>query len=125
MTGALDTRMRATASRLLGKYGKAMTLTHTVAGTYNHSTGMTGSPSVTTAQVNGYVDDAFRKLGATYGPDLVQAGDHDVMFAALGLPFTPVPGDTITIDGQVMKAYIVKPTYSGEKVALYNLLVRV
>lgn len=123
MTGALDTTARNTASRLLAKFGKAMTLTR-AAGTYDLATGTTTPGTPQTASVNGYPDATYRKLGQTYGAELVQAGDLDVMVAAKGLAFTPAPGDQLSWGSEVYKVQQVKPTYSGEQVALYNLLVR-
>jgi len=123
MTGALDSTALNTASRLMAKFGKAMTLTRRP-GTYDPTTGMVSDTAPQVVTLNGLPDSTYRKLGQTYGSELIQSGDLDVLVAAKGLTLTPAPGDELSWGPEIYKVQLVKPTYSGEQVATYNLLVR-
>ena len=125
MTGALDSLARGLASSLLGQYGKAMTLTRTVAGAYDPATGTTGAPTVTAVAVNGYLDGfSLQGYGTAFKEGLIQDGDQKASIPALGLSFDPAPGDTLTIDGWPWTVIKAQPTWSGEQVAMWDLQVR-
>ncbi len=116
----LDTKARATSDRLIGKFGKSVTLTRVVEGTYDPSTGDMAAGSTTTQTVAALVKD-FNGIELLSGA--IQAGDRKVSIAALNAT-EPQIGDTMTVDTLVYNVLAVKSIWSGEKVAIYELQVR-
>ena len=116
----LDTKARATADKLIGKFGKQVTLTRVTEGTYNPATGDMSAGSTTTQTVAALVKD-FNGIKLLIGA--VQRGDTKVSIAALNAT-EPQIGDTITIDSLVYNVLAVKSIWSGEKTAIYELQVR-
>jgi len=116
----LDTRARATADKLIGKFGKSVTLTRVTEGTYDPSTGEMSGGSTTTETVAALVKD-YNGIELLSG--MVQAGDRKVKVAALNVS-EPQINDTLTIDSLVYSVLAVKSIWSGEKVAIYELQVR-
>jgi hypothetical protein len=116
----LDIRARATADRLIGKFGKQVTLTRVTEGTYDPTTGELSGGSTTTQTVAALVKD-FNGIELLSGA--IQAGDRKVSIAALNAA-EPQIGDTITVDSMVYNVLAVKTTWSGEKAAIYELQVR-
>jgi hypothetical protein len=118
---ALDNKLRPTATKLLQKFGKVLTLRSSVTAAYN--------PTTRTAAVS-YVDYSFR--GAIVSPSqdmltsgLALSGDRVVIADALTLGAAPPkPTDLLTIDGVDWTVLNVLPTYSGEFAAIYKLIVR-
>ena len=102
----------------------AATLTRTVPGAYNPTTGGNGAATVTNASVKATLDaSGTKKLGFKFGEGLVQAGDIMATIPAKGLPFTPQPGDKFTL-GSAYTVAAVQPTWVGAVPVLYDLLVR-
>jgi hypothetical protein len=116
----LDTKARATADKLIGKFGKKVTLTRVTEGTYNPDTGELSGSSTTTQTVAALVKD-FNGIELLGGA--IQAGDRKVSIAALNAT-EPQIGDTMTVDSLVYNVLAVKSIWSGEKVAIYQLQVR-
>lgn len=116
----LDIRARATADRLIGKFGKQVTLTRITEGSYDPSTGDISGGSTTTQAVAALVKD-FNGIEILSGA--IQVGDRKVSIAALNSA-EPQIGDTMTIDALVYNVLAVKSIWSGEKVAIYELQVR-
>lgn len=56
--------------------------------------------------------------------DLVKEGDLKTYVAASGLGFTPTSGMKVTFGGVAWRAEHVSAIYTGEQVALYELLLR-
>lgn len=112
----LDTRARATALRLLTKYGKTCTLTHAVQGAYNTATG-TQATTTTAYTIKAYLDQPNRQELA--GGQVVQ-GDEVAMFAASGLAIEPAVNDTITVDSKARTVKMVNRVWSGAQVALWR-----
>jgi hypothetical protein len=117
----LDTRARATASRLLNKYGKAVVFNSIIKGSYDTTTGSIASDSVTSINVKASIRD-FNGIDIMSG--VVQAGDRKVTMPAIDLSVTPKPSDTITFDGDTYTVIEVHNTWSGELPAVYTLQVR-
>ncbi len=116
-----ETRLRATAKRLLDSYGKSMLLRHVDTDAYDTATA-TPVSVVTTYAVMGSIREPS---AIEIDNDLVQAGDRYVTLAAQGLLAPePVPGDQLEIDGVRWQVLRVNATYSGEDPALYDLHVR-
>jgi hypothetical protein len=116
----LDIRARATADKLIGKFGKQVTLTRITEGTYNPDTGELSGGSTTTQTVAALVKD-FNGIELLSG--VIQVGDRKIKISALQVT-EPQIGDTVTIDSLVYNVLAVKSIWSGEKVAIYELQVR-
>jgi len=127
----LDTKARATADKLISKFGKQVTLTRITEGVYNPETGDVGvydpetgdfiaGTTTTTQTVAALVKD-FNGIELLSG--LIQAGDRKVSIAALNAT-EPQIGDAMTIDSLVYNVLAVKSIWSGEKVAIYEMQVR-
>ena len=101
--------------------GQAMTLTRTVAGTFDPVTGgMTGSTVQTFAVygiVTSYRDGVINQLGT-----LIQSGDKKAIINAGTV--TPVPGDSLTVYGVVWKVIAVDALDPTGAALLYKLQAR-
>lgn len=117
----LDAIARSAAASAIGSYGKAMTFLAVTQGAYSVATGTAAQSSVDTA-CRGVVDGS--RLGFKFGEGMVQAGDLSVLLAASSLPSTPAPGDLLTIDGHNWHVVANRPTWSGDQIALHEVLVR-
>ena len=113
----LDLRARATALKLLTKFGKSCTLNSKVEGAYDPALGAVVSVS-TPYTIKAYLD-APNKSELQGGQ--VLNSDAVAIFAALGLPVTPEVNDTITVDGNDRLVKMVSRVWSGEMVALYRV----
>jgi len=120
MTGKLDKRMRALGQRLVDAYGKPVTLRRTTS-TYDPATGTT-STSTTNYSVNGVLEGyEDSRIDGT----VVQAGDLRVTIPAQNLAIAPsMETDALVIGSGTWTLVNVRPTYSGEQVAIYELQVR-
>lgn len=116
----LDAKARATADKLIGKFGKQVTLTRVTEGSYNPATGEMSAGSTTTQTVAALIKD-FNGIEILSGG--IEKGDRKVSIAALNAT-EPQIGDTMTIDSLVYSVLAVKTTWSGEKAAVYELQVR-
>ena len=116
----LDTKARATSDKLIGKFGKQVTLTRVTEGTYDPATGDVSDGSNTTQTVAALIKD-FNGIELLSG--VIQQGDRNVSVAALNAT-EPQIGDTMTIDSLVYNVLAVKSIWSGEKTAVYQLQVR-
>ena len=116
----LDARARSTADKLLDKFGKSITLTSIVEGSYDPATGDMSANTTTNTTPTAIIKD---QNGIDFISGVVQAGDRKVMIAALGAP-TPQPADKVTVDREVYHVVAVRHLWSGELPALYELQVR-
>lgn len=113
----LDTKARATAQKLLVKFGKDCTLKSTVPGTYNPATGSV-TPVVTVYAIKAYLDQPNK---AELAGGQVVATDEVAIFAAQGLAVEPALNDSVTIDGADRLVKMVGRVWSGELVALWRV----
>jgi len=121
----LDTRARATVLRLLQKYGKSITYTSVADGVYDPASGTTSAASLTFTLKAMVEDYTFRSSGGSFDRgDLVRHDDKRATIAASGLTFTPKAGDRVTVDGVDFVVANVKPNYSGERVASWDVHIR-
>jgi hypothetical protein len=117
---ALDVRARASALRLLNKYGKTISYTHNGPASYNTAT----SRSTTWQH-----DDCFRQGipnladGTRYQMGVLQ-DETVLLIAAAALSFEPTPLDAVTFDGKTWTVRPVSPIYSGEQVALWYVAIK-
>jgi hypothetical protein len=120
MATLLDTRMRATAERLIAQYGKAMTLRRQVEGTYNPAT---ANASIGTSDY-AVIAVVSTPSNAMLAAGLAQASDLVVMLAAKPLLIEPAVGDILIVDGAAWRILYVRAMFSGEQIATYELLAR-
>lgn len=121
-TTALDDRLVPRALDTIDRYGKKVVFTVIGTATYDPATGAvtesgkktyTKKVSPPGAYLDRYVDG-----------DLIRRGDLRCIIAASGLEFTPVNGLQVDFDSKVFRVMSVKPIYSGEQVAVYELQLR-
>jgi hypothetical protein len=116
----LDARARATANTLLDKFGKSITLTSIVEGSYDPATGDMSANTTTNTTHTAIIKDYN---GIDFMGGVIQSGDRKVMIAALDTT-TPQPADKVTINSEVYQVIAVRYVWSGELPALYELQVR-
>lgn len=125
MPGALDAKMQDLAKNLIPKFGKSLL--------YADQTGFTYNPA--TGEVSGGTESnkAFVGLVANIQDDQIDGetfmrGDLIVLMAAKDLGFTPEVNRVIylgsTTGAEQWRIVSIKPTYSGEQVATYDVQVR-
>lgn len=135
MTGALDSKLRATAYRLISKFGRQVVYTRRVPNVtpvYNDSTGLFEDFTLVTETLIVSPPDAPKGEMLRNG----QALTSDLMFtiAAQGLPATfadwdtdsdagPKPNDTVAIDGVSWTVKLSPVTYSGVQKAIWEVVV--
>jgi hypothetical protein len=117
---ALDAKARATALKLLNKFGKSVTLTMVTEGTYNPATGELSSGSTSTEIPKALIED-FN--GVDYVSGLVEKGDRKVTTPASGYT-EPKPNDQFTVGSDVYTVIAVETVWSGEQAAIYISQVR-
>ena len=109
----------ATATRLLERFGQAVTLTRYGDAAYDPATGTT-VPSETVYPATGAkLDYAQRDIDGT----LIKVGDCRV-YLAPNLAVTPQTGDTITIGAEVWKVVTSRPLAPAGTVVLHDAQVR-
>jgi hypothetical protein len=116
-----DTTARATAERLIRRFGKSATIRR-AARTFDTATGKT-THTVEEFTVKVSPPERFREdlIDGT----LVRAGDLRAHLPAEGLDIVPEPvRDRIIIDGKPWSLLRVDPVMSGEQAALYTLHLR-
>jgi hypothetical protein len=114
-----DTSLRSTASKLLSKFGKLVTLTRRTE-SYAPSTGELTVISVT-ATIRAVVGTYSKFL---YGTSSILVGDLKLTVAAADFTFDPAPNDTVLIDSVLYKVVRADPVYISEQPGLWELQVR-
>lgn len=115
----LDLELPGLATELIEEYGKAITFGVVATGTYDPATGEN-----TTGAGGGLTLKAIVEpdKGQAVRAGLVEGADFKLTIAKGD--FTPTTEDIVTIDGVAYTVVLVKPTYSGELIALYEIWVR-
>lgn len=125
---SLDDSLRPLALKLLTKFGKALVLSQSAAGSYNTADGTVTAVVPSTQTVYGAIEeyaDNLRFLGDKLNvPSSIIEGDKKVTIAAKGLTFAPATGQNINIDGVAFNVMGVGSVWSGSLVAAYVLHVR-
>ena len=116
----LDARARNTASKMLTKFGKRITLSRITEGVYNPATGDVGNPILSTLIVYALIKD-YKGIDLVSG--VIQQGDRKVTIPALGVA-EPQPLDKVTIDSLVYSVISVRSVWSGEQAAMFEMQVR-
>lgn len=122
---ALDTKARATAFRLVKKYGKSVTYqkrTGESTQVYNETTGLFEDTPVFVSYQT--------KIAPPVGPkpdDLkdgqILASDLRFELPALGTTFDPTPNDRMVLDTVTWTVKRVKPQYSGDLIAYWDIFI--
>lgn len=117
----LDDALRPIATTLIAQFGASITLTRLAPGVYDPATSTT-TPTRTAAATKALVEDV---KGRELTEGLIEAGDRKFYVAAEALAFEPTPADEIdTGDGRPWIARVVRSHYSGEQVALFEIIAR-
>jgi len=117
---ALDTKARATAIKLLNKFGKAVSHTIVTEGTYDPITGDISGGSTTVGVPKALIEE-FN--GEEYIAGLVEKGDQKLTIAAKGNT-EPKPNDRFIVDSVTYTVISHHVVWSGEEHALYVSQVR-
>ena len=115
---ALDKKARKTAQDLLKKFGKNAQYRREVAGAYDEEAGQ-----ITGSRTDFYSVKVFLDKVTTgeLESGLATVDDVKILLAASAISIIPQPNDLVVAD----KTYSVKknmPTWSGEEIALHNLI---
>jgi hypothetical protein len=101
--------------------GQPMTLTRTIAGTYDPVTGTATGATTATYTVQG-ITKSFA-AGLTNRPDsLILSGDKQAIVDAVSV--VPLPGDTLTIKGVVWQVIAVDAVEPDGTAYIYKAQVR-
>jgi len=116
----LDDALRPIATTLIAQFGASITLTRLAPGVYDPATSTT-TPTRTSTATKALVEDVKgREIEGQ-----IEAGDRKFYVAAEAIAFEPTPADEIdTGDGRPWIAQVVRSHYSGEQVALFEIIAR-
>jgi hypothetical protein len=116
---ALASSLQKTASKLMGKFGGALTYRRVASGTYNASTG-----AVTETATDYAIRGVLQDVNAREVNDLIQASDKRLFIAAVDLAITPGTADRVVI-GNVSHQIIRVQTIEQDNQAItYELILR-
>ena len=120
----LDSTFLPLAERLINDFGKVVIFTEkSLPDDYDRDLGevIPAAPAQTfTAKVS--PPDSYNKFFVD--GDLIRVGDLKVLLSNQGNSFIPEEGWTITLDNSDFKIVNVKPFYSGELIAVWELRLR-
>jgi hypothetical protein len=115
----LATSLRATASKLLTKFGGAATIRRVMTGTYNPTTGTTSETTSDTA-VRGVLEDVnLREVN-----DLIQATDKRLLIAAADVTAAPTTADEVLISSTTYQVIRVTTIEQDNTAITYELILR-
>lgn len=110
----LDQKFRPLATRMITKFGSAITYTSVAAGTYNTATGeVTNTETSVSTHATISAADATSFEGGT-----ILVGDKKFTIPAEALT-APKAGDKITLGGVAHAVIDVREIWSGEQIAAY------
>jgi hypothetical protein len=121
MTTVLDATLPAQVVSILATYGKDITFV-IKSKTYDPATGLTTLGTPTNHVLKGSPPYPYSRKFVD--GDTVRAEDCMTIIKGDGLAFTPVPGMQVTFDGQTWTSVSVRPYYSGELVAAWEVQLR-
>lgn len=117
----LDKKILPIVLKTINKYGKC--LTYTVNSTSEHDVS-TGNVIIATNDVLRLSIPPFKPELKYIDGDLIRTDDFFSGIAAQGLPFTPIRGMIVAIDGVKYRILNLKPIYSGNQIAMYEFQLR-
>jgi hypothetical protein len=116
---ALASSLQKTASKLMSKFGGALTYRRVTSGTYNATTGAMGE-SVTDYVLRGVLQD----VNGREVNELVQAGDKRLFIAATDLAVTPNTADRVVIGAVSHQIITVQTIEQDNQPITYELVLR-
>jgi hypothetical protein len=116
---ALASSLQKTASKLMGKFGGALTYRQVTSGTYNASTGTMGE-TATDYALRGVLQD----VNAREVNELIQAGDKRLFIAATDLAVTPNTADRVVIGAISHQIISVQTIEQDNQPITYELVLR-
>jgi hypothetical protein len=116
---ALASSLQKTASKLMGKFGGALTYRRVTSGAYNASTGAV-TETATDYSLRGVLQD----VNAREVNELVQAGDKRLFIAATDLAVTPSTADRVVIATVSHQIITVQTIEQDNQAITYELVLR-
>lgn len=116
---ALASSLQKVASKIVGKFGGAITFSVVTAGAYNTTTGVI-TETTTTSTIKGVLD----AVSAREVNELVQATDKRLTVAAADLAAAPTTADRITIGGIIHQIIKVDKVEQDNQAIIYTLILR-
>ena len=116
---ALASSLQKVASKIVGKFGGAITFTVVTTGTYNTTTGVI-TETTTTSAIKGVLD----AVNAREVNELVQAIDKKLTIAAIDLAAAPATTDRIVIGGVSHQIIAVNKIEQDNQAIIYTLILR-
>ena len=111
--------LQKTASKLMEKFGGALTYRRVSGGAYNASTGAI-TETVTDYNLRGVLQD----VKAREVNELIQAGDKRLTIAAADVANAPTPADKVLIASVVHQIISVATTEQDNTAITYELILR-
>ena len=117
----LDLEIPGLATELIEEYGKAVVFVNSAIPTYDPATGNAAQAAQGSApNVKAIIEP---DKGQALRMGLVEGADYKLTIAAEALPGGVSTEDKISFDQATFRVVNVKPTYSGELIALYEIWV--
>ena len=116
---ALASSLQKVASKIVGKFGGAITFSVVTAGAYNTTTGAI-TETTTTSTIKGVLD----AVSAREVNELVQATDKRLTVAAADLAAAPTTADRVTIGGIIHQIIKVDKVEQDNQAIIYTLILR-
>lgn len=117
---ALDNRLRATAQRLLDRFGMAAQYEATTGADYDANSLDAATGTTTVTPVKSFIYDASVEEIAS---GVVERGQCIALVAGASLPSMAKPGDRIVFPHETVTVMKPMAIWSGEQVALWQLAV--
>lgn len=120
----LDIELGQAALDIIEEFGKEVVFTEPPKpGDFDPGTGK-GTPSTPAQDFTRKISPPDKFSSKFVDDDLVEAGDMMAVVANQGLPFKPEPGWSIAFDDFDWKIVDLRPLYSGELIAAYEMQLR-
>ena len=116
---ALASSLQKVASKIVGKFGGAITFTVVTTGTYNTTTGVI-TETTTTSAIKGVLD----AVNAREVNELIQASDKKLTIAAIDLAAAPTTTDRIVISGVSHQIIAADKVEQDNQAIIYTLILR-
>jgi hypothetical protein len=116
---ALASSLQKTASKLMGKFGGALTYRRVASGTYNATTGAI-TETTTDYTVRGVLEDVNKREVN----ELIQASDKRLILAAADLAVTPNTADRVVISTVSHQIIRVQTIEQDNTAITYELILR-
>jgi len=116
---SLSSPLRKVASKLMAKFGGAVTIRRITMGSYSTTNGTAAETAADTI-VRGVLEDVnLREVN-----DLIQAGDKRLTIAAADVANAPTPADKVLISSVVHQIISVTTTEQDNIAITYELILR-